>query len=321
MTNRYCDKSEEMEIIELYKTGEFSYNQIGEMKNLSKGTIINIVKGYPYCQDRQAYYDRLQTESADRLEQEIVATKEKAQAAHDRGNISAYGLHTRQWLTLLDMVEDRDHVYERLKDERISCEQKAWDGFANGNYSEFGFYADTWELLTTILGDNAKNPWGSIAKESNAKDKSKSIRFTKIQPKGQNVNFTAIVATPSHFCLSEQSWQFIRPLVIGKETGRPSDHRRVMEGIIYALGNCRSFRSVPGEYGGRFAITDHFAKWYRRDIFADLLMFVSVCPELAPVKAVLLQIEKHRLMYGDSVPRLCDIRRGVEGEKSDKNCT
>jgi hypothetical protein len=47
-----------------------------------------------------------------------------------------------------------------------------------------------------------------------------------------------------------------------------------------------------------------------------------VCPELEQVKPALLQIEKHRLIYGDSVPRLCDIRRGVECEK-EKNtgCT
>ena len=169
VTFRYCSSSEEQEIIELYKSGEYSYRQIAELKNLSKGTIINIVRGYPYNQDKSTYYARLQTDSADRLEQEVVKVKEKAQNAHDRGNMAAYGLHTRQWLLLLEMLPEKERIYERLKDERGVCEQKAWEGFAAADYSQFGYFADTWELLTDILGDNAKNPWKLLSKSSNAK--------------------------------------------------------------------------------------------------------------------------------------------------------
>jgi hypothetical protein len=82
-----------------------------------------------------------------------------------------------------------------------------------------------------------------------------------------------------------------------------------MAGIMYALANCRSFRNVPHEYGDRYPLTSHFAEWYKNDIFTDLLAFVPVCPELEPLKGALLQIEKHRLMYGDLVPRLCDINK------------
>lgn len=319
MTFRYCSPEEEAEIIAMYKSGYYSYQQIAEMKCLSKGTIINIVKGYPYNQDKDTYYARLQTESAERLEQEITATKERAQKAHSRGNMAAYGMHTRQWLLLLDLLPDKDKLYERLKAERASCEQKAWEAFANADYGEFGFNADTWELLTDIIGDNAKNPWGAVAKESGAKNKSRSIRFEKINRKGQNNSFTAIVVNSDDFRLSDTSWEYIRPLVLENNTGRPSNHRRLMEGILYALQNCRSFRTVPRHFGDRFPLTTHFAQWYREDVFKYLLAFVSVCPELEPVKPALLQIEKHRLMYGDVVPRLCDIRKGVEIEKEKEN--
>jgi transposase len=313
VTFRYCSPEEEREIIGMYKSGEYSYQQIADMKNLSKGTIINIVKGYPYCQDKVTYYARLAEQAEFKLEQEITATKERAHKAHSRGNMSDYGMHTRQWLILIDLLPDKEHIYDRLKNERMLCEQKAWEGLSGSNYREFGFHADTWNLLTEIIGDNAKNPWASIV--GGAKGKSKSVRFDKVNSKGRKINFTAIVSNSENFKLSDNSWEFIRPLVVENETGRPSDHRRLMEGILYALIHCGSFRSVPKQYGDRYPITTHFAEWYKADVFRDLLSLTSVCPELEQVKLALLQIEKHRLMYGDSVPRLCDIRKGVEYEK------
>lgn len=312
MTFRYCSPEEEAEIIGMYRLGKYSYQQIADMKNLSKGTVINIVKGYPYNQDKGTYYARLQTESAERLEQEISATKERAQKAHDRGNMSAYGIHTRQWLMLLELLPDKEKIYERLRDERNASEQKAWEGLSNNDFSEFGFYADTWNLLTNILGDNAKNPWGSII--SGAKGKSRSVRFEKIACKEQNINFICM-NTKYDGEISDDSWAYIQPLVIGEETGRPSNHRRIMNGILYALVNCRSFRSIPKKFGDHLSINRHFAKWYKANVFRDLLAFATVCPELEQVKPALMQMEKHRLMYGDLVPRLCDIQKGVECEK------
>lgn len=318
MTFRYCSPEEEAEIIAMYKSGYYSYQQIAEMKNLSKGTIINIVKGYPYSQDKSTYYARLQTESAERLEQEITATKERAQKAHSRGNMAAYGMHTRQWLLLLDLLPDKDKLYERLKAERASCEQKAWEAFANADYGEFGFNADTWELLTDIIGDNAKNPWGAVAKESGAKNKSRSIRFEKIDREVRKIGFL-LMGNKSFMEITDDTWKLIKPLLNTSTTGRWPNDRKTMNGILYALINCRSFRSVPSVYGTSRNITRRFAEWYRADVFSGLLTLVPACPELEPAKQALLQIEKHRLMYGDVVPRLCDIQRGVEIEKEKEN--
>ena len=312
MTFRYCSPEEETEIITMYKSGEYSYQQIADIKNLSKGTVINIVKGYPYSQVKSTYYARLQTESAERLEQEIATTKERAQKAHDRGNMSAYGIHTRQWLMLLELLPDKDKVYERLRDERNASEQKAWAGLGDNDFSEFGFHAETWFLLTDILGDNAKNPWGSIV--SGAKGKSRSVRFAKVSCKGQNVSF-CLTGQNITLEVSDESWAYIKPLLKATTTGRYAESRKIFNGIIYALKNCRSFRMAPSAFGSSRNITRNFAQWYKADVFRDLLAFVTVCPELEQVKPALLQIEKHRLMYGDSVPRLCDIQKGVENEK------
>jgi len=315
VTFRYCSPEEEKEIIDMYKSGEYSYQQIADIKNLSKGTVINIVKGYPYCQDKATYYARLREESADKLEQEITATKERAQKAYDRGNMSAYGTHTRQWLMLLDMLPDKDKIYDRLKDERMDCEQKAWQALGDLSYSEFGYLADTWELLADIIGDNAKNPWAAIT--GGAKSKSRSVRFAKTGSKRQNTNF--IPTDTKYGCeLSNESWAFIRPLVITNEHGRPSNHQKIMNGILYALANCSSFRSIPRKFGDRVSINRHFSEWYKTGVFGDLLSFVLVCPELEHVKPALLQIEKHRLIYGDVVPYISDIRKGVESE-AEKN--
>ena len=312
MAIRYCTPEQEAEIIRLYKSGEYSYRQIGEMKNLSKGTIINIVKGYPYTQDKGTYYSKLQFESTEKLKQEVVGVRDRAKQAYMYGDLASYGVHTRQWLMLLDMLPDRDKLYERLKDERNTCEQKAWECFGRGNHREFGFYADTWGLLSYIIGDNAKNPWGILAKESGAKSKSKSVKYTKASLKRPNINFSAIVQKANGFRLSDKSWEYICPLVPENDIGRPSNHRRLMEGILYALIHCHSIRKVPREYGDRKPLTEHFAQWYKDDVFTDLLMFAQVCPELEPAQPALLQLEKHRLVYGDLVPRLCDIQRGVE---------
>ena len=309
MATRYCNTSEESEIVALYKSGEYSYRQIAEMKSLSKSTVINIVRGYPYNRDKQAYYDKLQTASAERLEQEITAVNERAQKAYSRGNIAAYGLHIRQWLTLLDMLPEKEKLYERMKDERRICEQRAWGAFGNSDYGEFGYCADTWKLLTYIIGDNARNPWGAVAKESNAKGKARSVKFARKALERQKINFTATTEKPEKFRLSAKSWGYLCPLVMkNNKTGRPSDHRRILEGILYALLNCNSFRKVPREYGGRFPLTAHFAQWYKEGVFTDLLAFAPVCPELKAAIPVLLQIEKHRLLYGDFVPRLGDLK-------------
>jgi transposase len=311
LTFRYCSPEEEQKIIQMYRSGQYSYQQIADMMHLSKGTIINIVKGYPYSQNKSNYYARLQLESAERLEQEIEEAKERARKAYERGNVSAYGIHARQWLMLLELLPDKDMIYDRLRDERLACEQKAWEGLSKGDYGEFGFYAETWLVLTDIIGDNAKNPWGTLT--SNAKSKSRSIRFEKIDREVRKIGFL-LMGNKSFMEITDDTWELIKPLLNTSTTGRWPNDRKTMNGILYALINCRSFRSVPSVYGTSRNITRRFAEWYRADVFSGLLALVPACPELEPAKQALLQIEKHRLMYGDSVPRLCDIQRGVEYE-------
>ena len=47
MAYRYTTPQENEEIRQLYRTGEYSFKQLAEIKHLSKATVINIVKGYP----------------------------------------------------------------------------------------------------------------------------------------------------------------------------------------------------------------------------------------------------------------------------------
>jgi transposase len=171
---RYTTPQENEEIIVLYRTGEYSYQQIADMKNLSKGTVINIVKGYPYGVYKQVY-SKLQDETAGKLEEAIKEEEAAAQKAYERGNYAAYGNHMQRWIDLLNV---KDGSYETLKLKRLEYEQEAWATFADMAYEAFGYYAETWDVLTDIIGDNAKDPWGVIVKESGAKGKSKSVKYS-----------------------------------------------------------------------------------------------------------------------------------------------
>ena len=55
MAYRYTTPQENEEIRRLYRTGEYSFKQLAEIKHLSKATVINIVKGYPYGVYKQVY--------------------------------------------------------------------------------------------------------------------------------------------------------------------------------------------------------------------------------------------------------------------------
>lgn len=182
MAYRYTTPQENEEIRRLYRTGEYSFQQIAEIKHLSKGTVINIVKGYPYGVYKQVY-SKLQDETAGKLEEVIKQEEAAAQKAYERGNYKAYGSHMQRWIDLLGL---ENGCYETLKIKRLEYEQKAWAAFAEAEYEAFGYYAETWDVLTDIIGDNAKDPWGIIVKDSGAKAKSRSLKYSFLENGGNN---------------------------------------------------------------------------------------------------------------------------------------
>ncbi len=182
MAYRYTTPQENEEIRRLYRTGEYSFQQLAEIKHLSKATVINIVKGYPYGVYKQVY-SKLQEGTAGKLEEAIKQEEAAAQKAYGRGNYTAYGNHMQRWIDLLDIESGS---YEALKIKRLEYEQKAWAAFAEAEYEAFGYYAETWDVLTDIIGDNAQDPWGIVVRESGAKAKSKSVKYSFLENGGNN---------------------------------------------------------------------------------------------------------------------------------------
>jgi hypothetical protein len=314
ITYRYCSPDEDKEIIALYKTGQYSYQQIADMKSLSKGTVINIVKGYPYNPaNKAARYNKLQTESAAQLEAAIKQAEQDAKQAYEAGHFADYGAYLQLWTDLLKAVTT-EPLYEHIRDTRQQYERQAWAAFDSGDYSQFGYYAETWDTLTNILGDNAKNPWKVISLKINAKGHSHSVKFAVTGFKGRNVDFLPM-GKNSYTEISDSTWELIKPIFRATITGRHAKNRKTIDGILYALTNCRSFRTVPTQYGSRRNIEQWFAAWYKARYFADLLNLTDVCPELQAVRHELLAIVMHSLVHGSQiVPRLCDIKRAGEGK-------
>jgi transposase len=278
------------------------------MKALSKGTVINICKGYPYNKDKTEYYHKLQEHSTATLQEQIKQVELEAKEAYQRGHYTAYGSHLQQYVTLVKTVESNgSNVYEFIKQMRQQYEQQAWQAFSDSNYSMFGYYADTWQSLTDILGDNMKNPWRIVAAKINAKGHSHSVKFSNIK----GLNQLADMSVKSFQEISDTSWTLIKPTLPIQVKGRPAINARAnLNGILFAFCNCRSLRAVPAEYGKHSRLSEVFTSWYVTGVFSDLLQLSDACPELDAVKPALLDIEIHKLVRGiDVAPRLCDIQK------------
>lgn len=235
-------------------------------------------------------------------------------------NYIAYGSHIQRWVMLTKALAMPEQLYEEIQNTRIQYEQQAWGAFADGNYSLFGYYAETWGVLTDILGDNAKNPWRVVSAKINARGHSHSIKFSKI--KGLN-ELPQMCGKTEFSEISNETWCFISPALPRNKRGRPkADGRIVVNAVLFALHNCRSFRLVPKDICDPRRLYDYFAAWYKEGVFKDLLELAPVCPELDAVRNELLAIEMHSLIHGiNVVPRLCDIKRVVTNEESNSGNT
>lgn len=80
------------------------------------------------------------------------------------------------------------------------------------------------------------------------------------------------VASPS-YRLSDGQWEQIRGLLPkdGKR-GRPwKDHRRMIDGILWALSDGGRWRNLPAEFGPWQSVYDRFRRWTRRGLWDRIL--------------------------------------------------
>jgi predicted DNA-binding protein YlxM (UPF0122 family) len=319
MTYKFTDSSEDKEIIRLYRTGQYSFQRIADMKNLSKSTVINIVKGYPYNKDKDARYYKLQNDSAEKLRDAITQEEAHARSAYERQDYSAYGNHMRRWLEMLDILSGKAPIYEELIEKRRLCEQQAWAAFSDGNYSLFGYYAETWGILSEAIGDNAKDPFAVTSIKINARSRSRSVKFSAVKiGETQCCDMSQVIPQTCFIGVSDELWSWLKDIIPTpdekRSRGKGIDPRKILDGVLYAIVNNISFRSVPKRYGLKDTFYRYFQIWYQTEFLCTLLEMSDAWPELEIMRGQLWEIEKHRLVYPDTVPRLSDIRRSIQCE-------
>jgi predicted DNA-binding protein YlxM (UPF0122 family) len=314
VAKKYLSPEEQQEVINMYQNTNYSYQLIADKFFVSKGTIINVVKRYPYNCDKQAVYSRLQQESKANLDDCIAAESKRAQEANKRGNITAYSLHLNH-LKELYQYQVQDNIYEPLKQHRLQCEQAAWQGLADSNYIEFATNADMWELLTEIIGDSCKSQFKVMVQDSNARHKSKSLRYNNLIP--HTVFKTRIT---DNIELSADSWKLISKALPEHKPFRGKQYSgdRIYFNAIYDSISAGSSWRISGK---KYKLDPDnlrkvFVRWYYEGIFKDLLELCSVCPELQAIEPQLIELERIRQEKG-TVPRMKDLQAN---KKSPGDC-
>jgi hypothetical protein len=168
--SRYVDTQETIQISSLYRSGAYSMQDLADQKHLSKATVVNVLKGYPYTSKD------LQSDVLQRLQDKLIEIQNKVNQSPDC--LSGYQFQL-MWLVCLFLYSFTQYqdAYQIIKKHRLWHEQQAWKSFADGKMSEFGYHADAWEDLTDVVGDNLRNPWRCIAYKHNARGKACNVKY------------------------------------------------------------------------------------------------------------------------------------------------
>lgn len=304
MAKKYLSPEEQKEAIEMYSTGKYTFQQVADKYFVSKGTIINACKGYPYNCDKQGVYSRLQLESKANLDDCIANETKRAKEANKRRNMTAYNLHLER-LKELYQYQIKDNIYEPLKQHRLQCEQLAWTGLSEGNYIQFATNADMWEILTGCIGDYLKSPFKLVAQDVNARHKSKSVRYSNLE-----LHVALKPRSTSFVDITENSWSMISKALPAHKPPRgqkPTEDKKYMQAVLYSMSNTISLRAAARMYKiDKDGLCRTYKNWYKQGIFNDFLQLVSVCPELEQIQSQLIEMERIRQEKG-IVPRMKDL--------------
>lgn len=72
--------------------------------------------------------------------------------------------------------------------------------------------------------------------------------------------------------LSDEEWEFFRPLLPGSLRGRKRlDDRRVLDGIVWKFRTGTAWRDVPEWYGRWHTLHTRFCRWARDGTFERML--------------------------------------------------
>ena len=81
-----------------------------------------------------------------------------------------------------------------------------------------------------------------------------------------------LVTSPT-YQLSDDQWAQIRELLPrnGRRGGQWKDHRRMIDGILWALSDGGRWRNLPERFGPWQSVYDRFRNWTRRGLWDRIL--------------------------------------------------
>jgi transposase len=74
--------------------------------------------------------------------------------------------------------------------------------------------------------------------------------------------------------ITDEQWMLVEPHIPRSKarTGRPASDRRLMlNGIFWILGTGAPWRDLPERFGPWQTVYDHFRKWRKSGVFADII--------------------------------------------------
>src|SRR3954454_10985784 len=84
------------------------------------------------------------------------------------------------------------------------------------------------------------------------------------------------VTSPT-YRLSDAQWEQIEGFLPanGHKGGQWKDHRRIIDGILWALADGGRWRNLPAEFGPRQSVYDRFRSWTRRRLWDRILLHLQ----------------------------------------------
>jgi transposase len=81
------------------------------------------------------------------------------------------------------------------------------------------------------------------------------------------------VTSPT-YRLSDDQWQLLQDLLPrnGRRGGQWKDHRRMIDGILWALSDGGRWRNLPAEFGPWQSVYDRFRNWARKGLWDKILL-------------------------------------------------
>lgn len=314
MTKKYTTPEEDTKIKELYRSGKYSYDQIGKIYHVSKPTIINIVTGYPWSGSKAEFWQRVyrgMSVNMDSVLKEIRSEILDCLIKHDNVTYSVLMRQEEYLLSYTGILPEE--LFQRLRQERVDIEQTAWGHFSKKDYSEFAYFQSLWHKVSNIIGDNHKNPFGKLPDKVGAKSRANSIKYYS-NKEFRDIRHYCRNVTKNGLKISDNLYDTLKYSIIAPGRAYKNPRKRLND-ILDLFVSGKS----PKQYPDWRKIYDSYTTWYRSGVFRLIWEIHEEYQELEPIQPALLYIERHRLIDTERPPRFKDVQDANRREKNEND--